>query len=208
MANGFWARLVSGFVHRDIFYALGGTLVLRATPPIRNLEMEGFVSILVLALVAYAIGYVLQEILSMFKFVSSNYSPPSRFILFFASCFAPRENWNILRENTATLGELRYFWSTEMPEGVANVVSRTIDLKHIGTALAPSFLVSGGLQIVLQDNSLLNGVSAACMGVTCVALSLLFALISKVKNAQQWLIIIEAFEHRSTTSARSSFESV
>ncbi|MGD2092497.1 MAG: hypothetical protein PVH61_40400 [Candidatus Aminicenantes bacterium] len=145
-----------------------------------------------MALLAYVVGYSLQEIWSIIGVVTTNYKgPPKCFIRWAAKRFAPLEDWESLPcLQQVDQKALRNCLDKHCSEYHRDRIGRTINLKQLGSSMESSLLTTTIILIYLIDKHPYD-LFYVHLAMGSFLLSLFLIVINRIKQAQQNLMEFE-----------------
>ncbi len=185
------------FIYRDLFYVVGGVAVLLSVSHVFELPFKytGWTGVY-MALLAYVVGYSLQEIWSIFGVVVTSYKgPPKCFIRWAAKRFAPSEDWESLPcLQQVDQKALRNCLNQHENKSIQKDIERTINLKQLCSSMGSSLLTTA---IILRIGIIMHPYTSSYTRFYCplfwgsLVLSLFLVVINRIKLAQESLMKFE-----------------
>lgn len=180
------------FIYRDLFYVVGGVVVLFSGFSAFDITINytGW-NVVFLVLMGYIVGYVLQEIISITGFVTTGYKRPNKFIRWVGKRFSPSEDWeSLLQIEKVDLAALRNCLDQHCHEASQKRINRTANLKHVGSSMSSSLLVTTIILIFAairhpDDDWYLP------LAIASLLFALFLALVNWIKNTQENLMQFE-----------------
>jgi hypothetical protein len=189
-------KALQQFLTRDVLYILGGGSVIVSTSLYWGVtlpsKLESPVALFV-AGIAYVIGYIIQEVVSLTPILTTSHFTPNKFITFIYKKFT---NHSLDIKEAVTNNTAFVELYPNLSERQVQQIERTITLKHVGATMGSNWLVSSIFLILLAVD--LGTKPMVFIAVTALFCSLFLLLMAWVKGAQQMQMFSEVLEAKKT----------
>ena len=176
-------KIFKDFISRDIIYIFGGSSVIISFMyyynqlNISNLSTFEYVF---LCAFGYVIGFIIQETLSMVGIITTAHFKPGKIVKYFYRLFTKSE-WEDIIGLDQVEKQLAFY--EKAPERIITQIERIITLKHIGTTIGSSFLVSSVILLFKFIETKSN--YDLTIFISVLTFSILLIIQSWIKGAQQ-----------------------
>ena len=194
-------KALQQFLTRDLLYVLGGSSILLsigwyfglAVPEKSNNAILFFV-----IGIAYVIGYLIQELVSLTPILTTSHFEPNKFISWLYQKFTNHEL--VLSEKMTNNTAFVELYS-QMEDRQIQQIERTITLKHIGSTIGSNWLISSIFIVLKAMETKENLHTFVAIAISSASVFLL--ILAWIKGAQQMQMFSEALESRYKPSTRN-----
>lgn len=187
-----FVKAVEKFLTRDLLYILGGGSLIFSILYYFNIalpeKLESY-QIIFGAGIAYVLGYIIQEIISLTPILTTSHFKPNRFVRWLYKRFS---NNDLSKDLNMTNLEAFFTIYPSLSDRQIEQIERTITLKHVGSTMGANWLVSSLFTLLKALESYSSFDIFMAIGLLLLSLFLIF--LSWIKGAQQMQIFYELDE--------------
>ena len=180
-----FVRALARFIARDIPYIVGGISVIVAGAALLGVTIPTNMSTtlaLFIAGVGYAIGFAIQEGLSLTPLLNTSVKvKPSKLIIYLYER-STRFNWKEPAEFDPFDTYLRMY--AELPQERIAAIERMNSLKHVGATMGANWLVCSVL--LLLGGIVHESINQVVLGGSCLVISGILLLIAGIQGMQAY----------------------